>query len=113
MAIKVKKIRIQCPGCTWASRPNEYEKAEKEYVQHLLDCHYGALYCVFCNVPFPDFKTLASHVQNQCQKKRVVPGGLKRHTDLGPMTNSTKNILAAQLCHGLVQLESRFGRKTD
>jgi hypothetical protein len=102
-------MKLQCPGCNWKSRAGKFEQCEKEYLGHLMRVHYCILHCVFCNAGFPDFASLALHVGNECQKKTVCEHGLKNVMALGTTSVSAKNALAAQLCHGLVQLASRFG----
>jgi len=102
-------MKIECPGCGWKSKAGTFEQCEKEYLGHLMRGHYCILHCVFCNAGFPDFATLAHHVVNECQKKTVSENGLRNLTALGTESAQAKTALAAQLCHGLAQLESRFG----
>lgn len=66
---------ITCPGgCGWKSKPTpDFEVAENEYTSHLVNDHYGALYCVFCPAALPDFATLYSHIETFHPGKPAIP----------------------------------------
>jgi hypothetical protein len=104
--LPVERVRIECPGCGWKSKPNLVHLAEFELRGHLEDCHTPDRECAFCRAEFQSFEALEKHVP-QCpmftrreknmalswnDKKATLPGGapLLKGSDVPKNVNSIK-----------------------